>query len=358
MTAEYPTALMPLRTFENRPGVVYDEDDTHRIYLEDLARWQENIIALETILGLNPQGSFDTVLLRLLDIESQLGGGSVPAWVSDLQASVNLSGFTNDSNFIDASYVSALNVSYFNNDAGYITGSPWQSEGYMYASSMPSNVSYFNNDAGYITGSPWQYENYLHYGDIPTSLSSFENNVGYITVYDIPTGLSWYNNDAGFISSVGFHDLSDYPSDAPGVLTNDGFGNLSWETPSVSGVAVVANGSVSTGSGYTLCTYSPSTVGFYEVGGSILVVAIGGAYSVALVVDFYDAVGNPHTMSIPLTDISGTIHSSPVTTGDGYPLSAISSGLYAVNAGDISVRVVTTGSIYNYQAAGWIKKIA
>jgi len=41
-------------------------------------------------------------------------------------------------------------------------------------------------------------------------------------------GLSGFNNDEGYLTSVAFADLSDYPADAAGVLTNDGAGNLSW----------------------------------------------------------------------------------------------------------------------------------
>jgi hypothetical protein len=39
---------------------------------------------------------------------------------------------------------------------------------------------------------------------------------------------SMWINDEGYLTSVAFADLSDYPADAAGVLTNDGAGNLSW----------------------------------------------------------------------------------------------------------------------------------
>jgi hypothetical protein len=39
---------------------------------------------------------------------------------------------------------------------------------------------------------------------------------------------SMWINDEGYLTSVAFADLTDYPADAEGVLTNDGAGNLSW----------------------------------------------------------------------------------------------------------------------------------
>lgn len=226
---------------------------------------------------------------------------------------------------------------------------------------IPTNVSYFSNDAGYLTSESdpdfnyWSYKSTVEMNSSAwdSAASDISNNAG-----NWSSAYNWGDHSqVGYLQYVDFHDLGDFPTDAVGFLKNDGNGGLSWTEPGL-GVEVLEHDSYNGSSAVTLCTFTPSSTGFYEVGGSILVVAVNGAYSVALVVDYYDAVGSPHTMSIPLIDISGTIHSSPVTTGDGYPLSAIVSSLYAVSAGDITLRVVTTGTIYNYHAAGWIKRIA
>jgi hypothetical protein len=48
---------------------------------------------------------------------------------------------------------------------------------------------------------------------------------------------SMWTNDEGYLTTVAFADLSDYPADAAGVLTNDGAGNLSWGAGGGGGVS-------------------------------------------------------------------------------------------------------------------------
>jgi len=53
----------------NRAGVEYDEARTKDIYAEDFNLDRDEIVAIETILGTNPEGDFDTVVERLDDID-------------------------------------------------------------------------------------------------------------------------------------------------------------------------------------------------------------------------------------------------------------------------------------------------
>lgn len=71
----YPGAIDEFRTVENLPGVIYDEDDTKTVFAEDANNSNDAIIAIETTLGTDPQGDFDTVAARL----AALGGGG-GAW--------------------------------------------------------------------------------------------------------------------------------------------------------------------------------------------------------------------------------------------------------------------------------------
>ena len=100
--ADYPSSVWSQRTIENRPNAVYDPSKTTRIYAEDLTLLAAEVIAIETILGLNPQGSYDTVVERLDDIVSGGGiWGSITGTLSDqtdlqsaLDAKQNALGFT------------------------------------------------------------------------------------------------------------------------------------------------------------------------------------------------------------------------------------------------------------------------
>lgn len=76
--ADFPTSVYSPRTKENRSGVVYEPANTKRIYAEDISLLDDEVVAIETVLGANPQGSFDSVVDRLDSLGS--GGGLASAW--------------------------------------------------------------------------------------------------------------------------------------------------------------------------------------------------------------------------------------------------------------------------------------
>jgi len=73
--ADYPGSITDPRTVANLPGETYDATKTTRLYAEDINKANDEIVAIETTLGLNPQGDFDTVADRL-----DAGGGSAPSY--------------------------------------------------------------------------------------------------------------------------------------------------------------------------------------------------------------------------------------------------------------------------------------
>jgi len=70
--SDFPNSIYSPRTMQNRNGVEYDEDDVKTIFAEDFNLDRDEIVAIETTLGLNPEGEFDDVADRLDDIESDI----------------------------------------------------------------------------------------------------------------------------------------------------------------------------------------------------------------------------------------------------------------------------------------------
>jgi hypothetical protein len=72
--ANFPDSIYSPRTMVNRTGQVYDDTKTKVIYAEDFNLDRAEIVAIETILGLNPEGTYTSVSDRLDYIEENLGG--------------------------------------------------------------------------------------------------------------------------------------------------------------------------------------------------------------------------------------------------------------------------------------------
>jgi len=70
--AQFPNAIFTPRTIENRTGIVYDETKTKVGYAEDQNLPNDEIVAIQEILGLNPEGDATTVGERLDDIGDKL----------------------------------------------------------------------------------------------------------------------------------------------------------------------------------------------------------------------------------------------------------------------------------------------
>lgn len=84
----YPDAIDTFREVENIRGVTYSAEDTQTLFAEDTNNHSDAIIAIETTLGENPQGDFDTVADRL---NNSGGGGGAWEFVTEV-----IAGATND----------------------------------------------------------------------------------------------------------------------------------------------------------------------------------------------------------------------------------------------------------------------
>jgi hypothetical protein len=73
--ADFPTDIYAPRTMVNKPGAVYDPLKTKIIFAEDFNLDRAEIVAIEEILGENPQGSYATVRAWLDALEA--GGGAM-----------------------------------------------------------------------------------------------------------------------------------------------------------------------------------------------------------------------------------------------------------------------------------------
>lgn len=73
----YPSEIFTIRETENLPGIVYNPDNKRNIYSEDVQNLGAEITAIETILGTNPQGDYDTLVDRLANVLSLDSGGNL-----------------------------------------------------------------------------------------------------------------------------------------------------------------------------------------------------------------------------------------------------------------------------------------
>lgn len=72
---KYPSEIFTGREIANLPGIEYKEEDKTTIFAEDVGGLNAEVHAIESTLGVNPQGEFDTVADRLA-----AGGGGGGAW--------------------------------------------------------------------------------------------------------------------------------------------------------------------------------------------------------------------------------------------------------------------------------------
>lgn len=72
MASDYPGSIDTFRPKSNLPGVVFDPAQEPTIFAEDFAALENDVIAVETTLGTNPQGSESDVAMRLAAIESAI----------------------------------------------------------------------------------------------------------------------------------------------------------------------------------------------------------------------------------------------------------------------------------------------
>lgn len=70
----YPGAIDEFRSTANIQGVEYNPDDTTTVFAEDTNAHSSAIVAIESTLGVNPAGAFETVADRL----DAVSGSSLP----------------------------------------------------------------------------------------------------------------------------------------------------------------------------------------------------------------------------------------------------------------------------------------
>lgn len=71
--ASYPSSIYSPRTKANRAGVVYDAMKTTVGYAEDVTKLDDEVVAIENELGLNPKGTSASVLERIKGFRSLSG---------------------------------------------------------------------------------------------------------------------------------------------------------------------------------------------------------------------------------------------------------------------------------------------
>lgn len=71
MAASYPSEIFEPRERENKSGVVYDADKKSVVFAEDIDNGDDEIVAIETELGVNAKGIFPTVASRIAAIETR-----------------------------------------------------------------------------------------------------------------------------------------------------------------------------------------------------------------------------------------------------------------------------------------------
>lgn len=91
----YPGAVDEFRVTQNLPGILYDAADTKTVFAEDTNNHSEAIVAIEETLGTNPQGTADSVVDRLDDVDTAISSkqdalGFTPENVSNKSTSTSL----------------------------------------------------------------------------------------------------------------------------------------------------------------------------------------------------------------------------------------------------------------------------
>jgi len=117
--ASYPSSIYSPRTKENINGVVYDADDTERLFAEDLINDDNEIVAIETELGTNPKNTSSNIAERLKGIRSlsdshndviNIKGGNVGIGTTTPDAELEVIGdsFVNPNDVDLSSYTSSI----------------------------------------------------------------------------------------------------------------------------------------------------------------------------------------------------------------------------------------------------------
>lgn len=93
--SSYPDSIFDPRTKENKAGVEFNPLKKNVLFAEDLSLLDSEIVAMQTILGLNPQGEYETIGAYL----SALSAAIVPGITDFLELSDTPETYTNKANF-------------------------------------------------------------------------------------------------------------------------------------------------------------------------------------------------------------------------------------------------------------------
>jgi len=69
---EFPSGVYSPRTKENKSDVIYEPLKKTNSYAEDITNLDDEIVAIETILGANPEGAFATLKARIVSLEDRV----------------------------------------------------------------------------------------------------------------------------------------------------------------------------------------------------------------------------------------------------------------------------------------------
>jgi hypothetical protein len=134
----FPASIFAPRQLANKTGKPYNATQTKILYAEDINKATDEIVAIETALGLNPKGSAESVAARFSADEAAISGkqaalGYTPENVANKDTDITLAANS------DSRYASQKAVK------SYIDGNLAYRDYVIY---LTSNQTYYNN-SGY-----------------------------------------------------------------------------------------------------------------------------------------------------------------------------------------------------------------
>lgn len=149
--ANYPTGIWVPRDTENLPGITYDPADKKNMFAEDFSIPADEIVAIETILGVNPSNGYPTVADWIAAVQALIGGGWTLLGNAGTDPSVDFIGTTDGQDFVVRT--NNVEVCRFKSDGSIVAG-PYVSSGAKYQFSSNSQntgakiVSFSDNTGG------------------------------------------------------------------------------------------------------------------------------------------------------------------------------------------------------------------
>ena len=70
--ADFPGAVYDPREKENKASVIYNPAKKTILFVEDINKLDDEVVAIETELGANPKAGYANVAARLADFEARI----------------------------------------------------------------------------------------------------------------------------------------------------------------------------------------------------------------------------------------------------------------------------------------------